>query len=204
MRPVAGIGLVAVGIDPQAPALEGYLFPDAYPVGRDTTAAALIELMLARFDERVTPAMRQAYGALGLTLREAVIVASIIQREAVLDEEKPLMAAVFLNRLRAGMPLQADPTVQYALGYQAAAETWWKVPLTADDLQVNSPYNTYLYGGLPPGPISNPGLAALQAVANPAAVEYLFFVVDCAAATPGAHAFSVTYEEHVANVQRCR
>ena len=189
---------------PEGASLEGYLFPDAYPVGRDTTAAALIELMLARFDERVTPAMRQAYGALGLTLREAVIVASIIQREAVLDEEKPLMAAVFLNRLRAGMPLQADPTVQYALGYQAAAETWWKVPLTADDLQVNSPYNTYLYGGLPPGPISNPGLAALQAVANPAAVEYLFFVVDCAAATPGAHAFSVTYEEHVANVQRCR
>ena len=189
---------------PEGASLEGYLFPGAYPIARDTTAPVLVDLMLTRFDERVTPAMRQAYGALGLSLRDAVILASIIQREALLDEEKPLMAAVFLNRLRAGMPLQADPTVQYALGYQEATETWWKVPLSADDLLISSPFNTYLSGGLPPGPISNPGLAALEAVANPADVGYLFFVLDCAAATPGTHAFSTTYDEHVANVQRCR
>ena len=120
----------------------------------------------------------------------------------MLVEEKPLMAAVFLNRLAAGMPLQADPTVQYALGFVDG--TWWKAPLSAADLQVNSPYNTYLVPTLPPGPISNPSLASLLAVANPADVDYLFFVLDCAAATPGAHAFSVTYEEHLANVTRCQ
>lgn len=187
---------------PDGASLEGYLFPDRYTVGDETTAAALIDLMLARFDAQVTPAMRQAYGTLGLSLRDAVILASIIEREAALAEEKPLMAAVFLNRIAAGMPLQADPTVQYALGFVDG--TWWKSPLSAEDLQVNSPYNTYLIPGLPPGPISNPGLASLQAVANPARVDYLFFVVDCAAATPGAHAFSVTYDEHLANVERCR
>ena len=187
---------------PDGASLEGYLFPDRYVITAETTAAALIDLMLARFDEQVTPAMRQAYGALGLSLRDAVILASIIEREAVLVEEKPLMAAVFLNRLAAGMPLQADPTVQYALGFVDG--TWWKAPLSAADLQVNSPYNTYLIPDLPPGPISNPSLASLLAVANPADVDYLFFVLDCAAAMPGAHAFSVTYEEHLANVTRCQ
>jgi UPF0755 protein len=189
---------------PEGASLEGYLFPDAYTVAPDTTAVALVDSMLARFDATVTPAMRQAYGTLGLSLRDAVVLASIIEKEAVLDEEKPLMAAVFLNRLAAGMPLQADPTVQYALGYQAATGSWWKAPLSAEDLAVASPYNTYLAAGLPPGPISNPGLASLAAVANPAAVDYLFFVVDCAATTPGAHVFSVTYDEHLANVARCR
>ena len=187
---------------PDGASLEGYLFPDRYAITAETTAAALVDLMLARFDTQVTPAMRQAYGTLGLSLRDAVILASIIEREAVLVEEKPLMAAVFLNRLAAGMPLQADPTVQYALGFVDG--TWWKAPLSAADLQVNSPYNTYLVPTLPPGPISNPSLASLLAVANPADVDYLFFVLDCAAATPGAHAFSVTYEEHLANVTRCQ
>lgn len=201
-RGVGGFAFLA-GL-PDGVSLEGYLFPDRYAIGRETTASALVELMLARFDEQVTPAMRQSYGALGLSLREAVILASIIEKEAVLAEEKPLMAAVFVNRLRAGMPLQADPTVQFALGYQSDSGTWWKSPLSAEDLQVNSPYNTYLTNGLPPGPIANPGLASLQAVAAPGAVDYLFFVLDCAAATPGAHAFSVTYEEHLANVTRCR
>lgn len=189
---------------PEGASLEGYLFPDAYTIAPDTTAAILVDGMLARFAAAVTPDMRQAYGTLGLSLRDAVILASIIEKEAVLAEEKPLMAAVFLNRLAAGMPLQADPTVQYALGYQAATGSWWKVPLSAEDLAVASPYNTYLVPGLPPGPISNPGLASLAAVANPADVDYLFFVVDCAAATPGTHAFSVTYDEHLANVARCR
>ena len=187
---------------PDGASLEGYLLPDRYAITAETTAPALIDLMLARFDEQVTPAMRQAYGALGLSLRDAVTLASIIEREAVLAEEKPLMAAVFLNRLATGMPLQADPTVQYALGFVDG--TWWKSPLSAADLQVNSPYNTYLIPALPPGPISNPSLVSLLAVANPADVDYLFFVLDCAAATPGAHAFSVTYEEHLANIARCQ
>ncbi|MCL4802998.1 MAG: endolytic transglycosylase MltG [Anaerolineae bacterium] len=189
---------------PDGASLEGYLFPDAYAIEPATDSAALVGMMLANFDRQVTPAMRQAYGALGLSLRDALILASIVEKEAALAEEKPLMAAVFLNRLRNGMRLQADPTVQYALGYNAAADSWWKSPLDAADLTVASPYNTYQVDGLPPGPIANPGLTSLQAIANPAAVDYLFFVLDCTAATPGQHIFSVTYEEHLANVERCR
>lgn len=189
---------------PDGATLEGYLFPGAYAIESTTDSAALARLMLERFDQQVTPAMRQAYGAQGLSLRDAVILASIVEKEATLPDEKPLMAAVFLNRLRAGMPLQADPTVQYALGYDAAAGTWWKSPLSAADLEIASPYNTYQVDGLPPGPISNPGLASLEAIAAPAAVDFLYFVLDCAASTTGQHAFSVTYEEHLANVERCR
>ncbi len=189
---------------PDGSTLEGYLFPGSYTIDADTDSAALVRMMLANFDRQVTPAMRQAYGGLGLSLREAVILASIVEKEAMLAEEKPLMAAVFLNRLRDGMPLQADPTVQYAVGYDAAGDTWWKSALTVADLAVASPYNTYQINGLPPGPIANPGLASLEAVANPVAADYLFFVLDCAASTPGQHAFSVTYDEHLAHVERCR
>lgn len=189
---------------PEDATLEGYLFPDAYSIEPTTNSAALVSLMLANFDRQVTPALRQGFGAQGLSLRDALILASIIQKEATLADEKPVMAAVFLNRLRAGMPLQADPTVQYAVGYDAAAETWWKSPLTLTDLEIDSPYNTYRANGLPPGPISNPDLTSLEAVAAPAAVDFLYFVLDCAADTPGRHVFSVTYEEHVAHVERCR
>jgi UPF0755 protein len=189
---------------PAGSTLEGYLFPGPYPIESTTDSVELVRFMLTAFDREVTPALRQAFGAQSLTLREALIVASIIEKEAALPEEKPLMAAVFLNRLRAGMPLQADPTVQYVVGYDEATGTWWKSPLDAADLAVESPYNTYQVGGLPPGPISNPGLASLAAVANPAAVDYLFFVLDCTADTAGQHLFSVTYEEHLANVERCR
>lgn len=189
---------------PPGASLEGYLFPTQYPIRRDTTSTALVEMMLAEFDRQVLPDMRQSFGAQGLTLREALILASIIEKEAVVADEKPVMAGVFLNRLRAGMPLQADPTVQYALGFQAASNTWWKSPLDAADLQIDSPYNTYLVNGLPPGPIANAGLVSLQAVANPTVTDYLFFVLDCQASEPGRHLFSATYDEHVANVQRCR
>ncbi len=189
---------------PDGASLEGYLFPGAYPLDPGTDSVDLVRLMLENFDRQVTPAMRQGFGAQGLSLREAVILASIIEKEATIAEEKPLMAAVFLNRLRSGMRLQADPTVQYALGYDGAADTWWKSPLAAADLAVESPYNTYLADGLPPGPIANPGLASLQAVANPAAVDYLFFVLDCDGDTPGRHVFSVTYDEHLSHVERCR
>lgn len=189
---------------PPGASLEGFLFPDTYRLPLDADAEDLIQLMLQTFDERVTPAMRQAFGVQGLTVYEAVTLASILEREAVIPEEQPLMAGVFLNRLRQGMKLQADPTVQYALGFQTDAASWWKSPLTAADLSVQSPYNTYVFAGLPPGPISNPGLSALQAVAEPAPTDFLYFVVDCTAARQGAHTFSETYEEHLAKVQRCR
>ncbi len=184
--------------------LEGYLFPDTYQVPLDADATYLVDLMLANFGRRVTPEMRQAFGGQGLNLREAVTLASIVHREAVMAEERPLIASVFLNRLNSDMLLQADPTVQYALGYQPAAQTWWKNPLYLDDLKVDSAYNTYLYSGLPPGPIASPGLDSLAAVANPAQTDFIFFVANCDGSAPGSHAFSVTYEEHVVNVQKCQ
>ncbi len=184
--------------------LEGYLFPDTYRVPLDADAAYLIDLMLTNFGERVTPEMRQAYGAQGLSLREAVALASIVQREAVIADERPLIAGVFLNRLREGILLQADPTVQYALGYQPDRQTWWKTPLFLKDLQFDSPYNSYVYSGLPPGPIASPSLSSLQAVANPTASDFIFFVASCDGMAPGSHVFSVTFEEHLANVENCR
>jgi UPF0755 protein len=160
--------------------------------------------MLGNFDRQVSPAMRQSFGASGLSVFDAVTLASIVQREAVLDQERPLMVGVFLNRLEQGMLLQADPTVQYAAGQQADTGRWWKAPLDQADLDLDSPYNTYRYEGLPPGPIASPGLSALQAVAQPKVSDHLFFVVDCHADTVGQHVFSTTFEEHLAHVQACR
>jgi UPF0755 protein len=189
---------------PQSDSLEGFLFPDTYILPVEADAEMLVRMMLENFNEKVTPEMRQEFGSQGLSVQEAVILASIIQREAVVEEERPLMAGVFLNRLNQGMLLQADPTVQYAAGYQARNGSWWKVPLTMSDLQSPSPYNTYVHSGLPPGPISNPGIGALAAVANPITTDFLFFVVDCTADVPGSHVFSRTFEEHLVNVERCR
>jgi UPF0755 protein len=186
---------------PPDASLEGYLFPDLYLANGHADAQTLVMMMLENFNLRVTPAMRQGFGTQGLSLHEAVTLASIVEREGVVHEERPLIAGVFLNRLRAGMPLQADATVQYAVGQPAA---WWKVPLDAADLQVASPYNTYQVHGLPPGPIANPSLESLQAVATPQESDFLFFVLDCSAPESGRHVFSATYEEHLANVQRCR
>lgn len=187
---------------PPAATLEGFLFPDTYRVPLDADASYLVDLMVSTFGRRVTPEMREAYAVNGLSLREAVTLASIVERETPLPEERPLVAAVFYNRLTAGMRLQADPTVQYAVGYHAATESWWKSPLSEADLNLDSPYNTYQVEGLPPGPIANPGLAALEAVARPAVTNALYFVADCG--REGAHLFSETYEEHLLNVQRCR
>lgn len=189
---------------PPTTSLEGYLFPDTYRVPPDADAAYLVNLMLQTFDRRVTAAMRQGYLAQGLSLHEAVTLASIVEREAVVATERPIIAGVFYNRLAQGIKLEADPTVQYPLGYQPAADSWWKSPLSLDDLALDSPYNTYLYAGLPPNPIANPSLSSLESVAFPTETAFIFFVADCTAAVPGSHAFSVTYEEHLSNVQRCR
>ncbi|MGB5057565.1 MAG: endolytic transglycosylase MltG [Candidatus Promineifilaceae bacterium] len=189
---------------PPTATLEGFLFPDTYRVPLDADAAYLIDLMLTTFDERVTPAMRQSFGVQGLSISQAVTLASIVQREAVLPDERPIIAGVFLNRLAANMTLSADPTVQFALGFQPDTETWWKVPLYLSDLEVDSPYNTYLYPGLPPGPIASPSLGSLQAVATPTASDYFFFVVDCESSIAGSHVFSATFEEHLAHAQKCQ
>jgi UPF0755 protein len=189
---------------PATATLEGYLFPDTYRLPADATAADLVNTMLFTFGQRVTTEMTRAAASHGLDLHGAITLASIVEREAQLPDERPLIAGVFLNRLAQGMPLEADPTVQYALGYQESTGQWWKRPLLFADLEVDSPYNTYRYGGLPPGPIASPGLASIQAVVQPAETAYLFFVVDCLADAPGAHVFAETFEEHAANVARCQ
>lgn len=180
---------------PQGATLEGYLFPDTYRVPQNTPAKDIIDLMLVNFDRRVPKGMRDLLPD-GFTFQQVLIVASIIEREAAIDSERPIIASVYYNRLRGipAIPLQADPTVQYALGQEG---NWWP-ELQPPDLRRESPYNTYLRSGLPPGPICNPSLKSIQAALNPLQTEYLYFV----ARGDGTHAFARTYEEHQANVQK--
>jgi UPF0755 protein len=141
-----------------------------------------------------------------LTFFETLIVASIVEREAVVAEERSTIASVYLNRLSPSSTitrLEADPTVQYAMGYQPQSQQWWKTPVTLEEYQlVDSPYNTYLYPGLPPGPIASPGAASILAVLEPAQTNYLYFVCSNPNCVGGAHVFAETWEEHVANVDR--
>ncbi len=172
--------------------LEGYLFPDTYDFEENSSPLTVVRTMVANL-ERKLGGMPQIAG--GLPLHDAIILASIVEREARVPDERPVIASVYLNRLRAGMRLQADPTVQYALGVPG---NWWKHELTLADLQMGSPYNTYLNAGLPPGPICNPGLASIEAVLFPADTDYLYFV----AKGDGTHAFARTLEEHEGNVRK--
>lgn len=184
---------------PEGATLEGYLYPATYPVRTTDTGRSLVQQMLQAFADNVPANVREQAAAQGLSLHEAVTLASIIQREAFLPEEKPVMAQVFLTRLTIGMRLDADPTVQYGLaeGAMAApAEGWWKSPLSFDDLEFDSAYNTYLYFGLPPGPICSPTAETIIAAAQPSDTNYLYFV----ARPDGSHAFAETLEEHQANV----
>lgn len=190
-------GYPFLGKNPENNSLEGFLFPGSYRLPRESSVSQVIAILLEEFRDQLTSDLREGFKRQGLSIYEAVILASIVERETVVEDEMPLIASVFLNRLAAGMPLEADSTAQYALGYQEKTRTWWKNPLSLDDLQVDSPYNTYLHGGLPPGPISNPGLNALEAVAFPAQAEYYYFRAACDGS--GKHRFAETFEEHLQN-----
>ena len=181
-------------LDPEAEDLEGYLFPDTYRLTKGMRGEEILVRMVQRFREKVaTPAILARARARGLSLHELVTLASIIEKEAVLDHERRVIAGVFWNRLQRNMPLQADPTVAYAVGKDGRAPT-------RTDLQVDHPFNTYRYRGLPPGPIANPGLASVEAALAPADVPYLFFVsID-----DRQHHFSTTLEEHNRAVARYR
>jgi UPF0755 protein len=172
--------------------LEGYLFPDTYQVASDSTPVSIVDMMLTRFESEMA---ELDYGVQaeknGVTLQEAVIIASLIEREALVDEERPLIAGVIYNRLKIDMPLQLCASVQYALG-----ET--KPELSYQDLEIDSPYNTYIIYGLPPGPISMPGRKSLLAAVQPTATDYLYYV----ARPDGTHLFATTLEEHNANIER--
>ena len=181
-------------LDPAATDLEGYLFPETYSVPRDTTAAKLVGLMVGRFKQLFTAEMQQAAQALELTPREVVTLAALVEKETAQPSERPIVAAVYLNRLKIGMAMQADPTVIYAL--QRAGR--YNGNIRRDDLSFDSPYNTYRYPGLPPGPIASPGLASLQAAVSPANVDYLYFV----SRNDGSHVFARTLVEHNENVRQ--
>jgi UPF0755 protein len=180
-----------------AHAEEGYMFPDTYLIPREATPAAIAQLFLDNFNRRVTDDMRAQAARVGLTQEEMVTLASIVEREGRSDADRPVIAGVLLKRLDAGWPLQTDATLQYALGYQAEAKTWWKQGLTDADKKVASPYNTYIHAGLPPAPIANPGLASIKAVLYPQETDFWYYLHDTAG---GVH-YAGTLEEHNANIR---
>lgn len=175
--------------------LEGYLLPGSYEMNRDITLENFLGGFVGVFRQQISP-LQMSFAAHGLSVPEAVTLASMITREAMSEEEYPLVASVFYNRIGAGMKLASDPTAQYALGYEEGSG-WWKSPMTTEDVSVDSPYNTYLSDGLPPTPICSPSAEALKAVADPADTDYYYFRVRCDG-TPY-HSFAVTFEEHQAN-----
>ncbi len=181
-------------LDPEAKDLEGYLFPETYNVSRHTDPAKLAALMVSRFEHVFTPAMREAAAARHMSVRQIVTLASIVEKETARADERPLVAAVYTTRLRIGMPLQCDPTVIYAL----ARAGRYTGNIHKDDLSFDSPYNTYRYPGLPPGPIASPGRASLEAALHPSDADYLYFV----SRNDGSHEFARTLDEHNRNVQK--
>ncbi len=177
--------------------MEGFFFPDSYTLPRSTTVDGLLDTIARNFALHITDDLRSGFSAQGLDVYQAVILASIVERESIHNEEMPLIASVFINRLNIGMTLGSDPTVQYALGYNSDQQSWWTNPLSLDDLKYDSLYNTYVYSGLPPGPIASPSLEALQAVAFPEDSSYYYFQANCDSS--GYHLFAETFEEHLAN-----
>jgi UPF0755 protein len=182
--------------DPRARDLEGYLFPDTYHLPRKASEVEIVEAMVAEFRGIFDEGMRRRAAELGLSVREVVTLASLIEEETALPAERPLVSAVFHNRLRIGMKLDCDPTIAYALKLAGR----YTGRLLLRDLRYESPYNTYLRAGLPPGPISNPGKASLDAALHPAPENYLYFVAQ----GDGGHRFSRTLGEHLDAVKKFR
>ena len=180
-------------LDNRASDLEGYLFPETYALPRQVPAARVVDLMVDRFLAIYDDKMRARASAQGLTTRQVVTLASLVEKETGKPEERPLVAAVYRNRMKIGMPMQADPTVVYAL----LKAHRYDGNIRREDLSLDSPYNTYKYAGLPPGPIASPGKASLEAALMPADVPFLYFV----SRNDGSHVFARTLEEHNANVR---
>jgi UPF0755 protein len=180
--------------DAEAADLEGYLFPETYHFPVDTTAEVVVEAMVAQFESTFSEDWIRRATDLDLSIRDTVILASLIEKETSLPEERSLVSAVFHNRLRIGMKLDCDPTIIYALKRTDS----YTGRLRTRDLRLDSPYNTYLYPGLPPGPIANPGRGSLEAALYPADVDYLYFV----SRNDGSHKFSRTFREHQEAVNR--
>jgi UPF0755 protein len=187
--------------DPRASSLEGFLFPDTYQFDNAVQPRQIVQTLVRQFEARLGEPLRQQASASGLSTLQLVTLASIVEREASVPTERPMVASVYLNRLKHGMRLDADPTVQFAVASidpAAATYGYWKRDLSQQDLQIDSPYNTYKLGGLPPGPICSPGAASLQAVLQPAQTRLLYFV----ARGDGSHAFAESLQDHNANIAR--
>lgn len=180
-------------LDPDARSLEGYLFPDTYQIPRSAGAKGLVDAMIAGFRRAFDDELRAAAAARGMSVREVVTIASLVEKETAVGSERPIVSAVYQNRLRIGMGLQCDPTVIYAL----RLANRWNGNLTRENLRIDSPYNTYRYAGLPPGPIAAPGRASIEAAIRPSADKYLYFV----SRNDGTHVFATTLAEHNRNVQ---
>ena len=183
---------LAAGFDPEARSLEGYLFPSTYALGRQAGADATIKAMVEAFERAFDPELRAEAAAKGLSVRETATLASLIEKETAQAAERPIVSAVYHNRLARRIPLQCDPTVVYALMRAGR----WNGNIRKQDLQIKSPYNTYVNPGLPPGPIASPGRASIEAAIRPADVPYLYFV----SRNDGTHVFAETLAEHNRNV----
>jgi UPF0755 protein len=196
-----GVDPLLIGARPSGAGLEGWVYPATYSFGRSVRPEDVVTTMVKALSDRFTPALRQEAQQRGLSVQDVLTLASIVEREAGHAEDKSLIASVFLNRLKLGMPLQADPTVQYALippGSAPKSGSFWKPDLTAEDLNLTSPYNTYARPGLPPAPIASPSIESITAVIRPADTQYLYFLSD----RNGKLVLARTFEEHEANVAR--
>ncbi len=174
---------------------EGYLFPDTYLISKDTNIKIVIDRMRNNFEQKYSEINTHNSK---LAKAQVVVLASLIEREAITNAEKPIIAGILLNRLNAGIALQVDATIQYAKGQNIVTKKWWE-PVTVQEYKnVISPYNTYLQPGLPPGPISNPGLEALHAAANPSNTDYFYYMHD----KNGKIRYAKTLREHNENIQK--
>ncbi len=188
--PSVAESVAPAGVDLKEP-LEGYLFPETYRIRKGATDAEIVSMMVRRFREVFSPELEARAAELGMTIHQVVTMASVIEKEAAVDSERAIISGVFHNRLRIGMRLDADPTVRYALGKFSG-------PVTTADTKVSSPYNTYKFAGLPPGPIAAPGAASIRAALYPADTKYLYFV----AKNDGTHHFSLNLRDHINAVNK--
>ena len=178
---------------------EGYLFPDTYLIPREATTENILAILTNTFNLKYSDEIKEKASKLGLTQKDVIILASLIEREALYDNDRQKVANVLLKRIEKGFPLEIDATVQYALGYQPKEKTWWKQHLTQKDLDTDSQYNTRKYAGMPPGPICSPGLASIEAVVNANLnTPYLFYVSDM----NGKLHYAITLEEHNENIKK--
>jgi len=180
---------------------EGFLFPSTYKLPKKMDPLEILKVMYQEYEKNILPLLNSPQNKTNLSEQEIITLASIVEREAVVNDERPKIAAVYLNRLKIGKRLEADPTVQYALGYSDKEQRHWKKGLTYADLKYDSPYNTYRYAGLPPAPIASPGINSVKAVLNPEPnFDALYFVAD----NTNRHIFSKTYHQHLQTIKTIR